>query len=480
MFYLNAIVIGLYALLVLNAIMAVMLDNRQPVKTVAWILILFLIPVLGLLLYYFFGQNIRRERMFNRKGFDLLTQKVMAEYVRLHVPELPEAVTPLMLYFKHNTLALPFSGNSAEFYTRGGEFIDALIRDIDAACHHVHFDFFIIEEDSVGCRVRDALVRAADRGVAVRVIYDDVGCWTVKKRFFRDMYRRGVMVVPFMPVHFRSLSHRVNYRNHRKLAVVDGKVGYIGGMNIADRYVYGENGGTWRDLHMRVVGPAVFGIQQIFLADWFYTSGELITDAHYYPSDVVASRSGMKGANGGALMQIVSSAPFARWPAIQMGYNRILQNARHYIYLQTPYFMPPESILESLQNAALSGVKVRLMVPQKPGGFWMTWANESYYGDVLKAGVEIYAYQPGMLHAKMLVVDDYFSSVGSVNIDFRSLCQTFEDSAFIYDQAVALRIKKLFEEARRDCIKIDLEMWNNRNLRRRIIESFVKIFSPLF
>lgn len=484
MVYVNALVILIYFLLVLNATLAVMLDNRQPVKTIAWILIIFLVPIIGLLLYYFFGQNIRRERIFNKKSVDLLTQKVMAKFVKQEFTEVPEPVLPLIQYFKRNSLALPFGSNEAELYTRGGQFVDALIKDIDEARHHVHLDFFKIEDDSVGRRVREALLRAVGRGVVVRVIYDDVGCWTVPKRFFREMSHNGIFVQAFLPVHFRSLSHRVNYRNHRKLAVIDGRTGYIGGMNLAERYVKGEKGRSWLDLHMRVTGLAVYGIQQLFLTDWYFCSQELITDQRYYPTMNLEPARTVEGQTeklpGGALMQIVSTAPFARWQTIQMGYNRIILNAKRYIFIQTPYFMPPESILESLQNAALSGVRVQLMVPLKPGGFWMTWANESYFGDVLKAGIEVYAYRPGMLHAKMLVVDDYFASVGSANMDFRSLGQTFEDSAFIYDTPLSMRIKALFEEARRDCIKIDLEMWNNRTIRRRIIESFVKIFSPLF
>ena len=372
-----------------------------------------------------------------------------------------------------NAIALPFSGNAADFYTAGRDFVDALVDDIGHARHHVHLEFYIVEDDGVGRRVSRALAEAAGRGVQVRFLYDDVGCWTVKKRFFRRMEEMGIRVAAFGPVHFRRLSHRVNYRNHRKLAVIDGHIGYIGGMNLADRYVYGEKGGVWRDMHMRVTGPTVYGIQQLFITDWYYAAKELISAAEYFPEAVPA-------VAPGALVQIVSTAPFGKWPTIMMGFNRVIQNARKHIYIQTPYFMPTETVLESLQTAALSGVKVQVMVPLKPGGFWMTWANESYYGDVLKAGAEIFAYKPGMLHAKTIIVDDDFCSVGSANLDFRSLGQTFEDSAFIYDTDMTTRVKQLFIEARQDCIKIDLDMWNGRNLRRRILESFVRIFSPLF
>ena len=471
--YLNVVLLVLYFFLVISAFLAVMLDNRQPIKTIAWILFLFLVPVVGLLFYYFFGQNIRRERRFNKKSFGELTHKPLVQFVRQSTIDYPEKYVSLIRFFKMNSIALPFSGNAADFYTEGRDFVDSLVKDISQARHHVHLEFYIIEDDGVGRRITEALAEAVERGVQVRFLYDDVGCCTVKKRFFRHMENQGIQVAAFGPVHFRRLSHRVNYRNHRKLTVIDGCIGYIGGMNLADRYVYGERGGNWRDLHMRITGAAVYGIQQLFIADWYHAAEEMISSAEFFPETIPM-------AQPGALVQIVSTAPFGKWPTIMMGFDRVIQNARKYIFIQTPYFMPTETVLESLQTAALSGVKVQIMVPLKPGGFWMTWANESYYGDVLKAGAEVFAYKPGMLHAKAMIVDDDFCSVGSANLDFRSLGQTFEDSAFIYDTEMTQRVKQLFIDARQDCMKIDLDMWNGRNLRRRILESFVRIFSPLF
>lgn len=469
----SSLVIVFYVLLVVNAMGAVMLDNRQPVKTIAWLLVILLIPVVGLVLYYFFGQNIRHEVLLNKKSIDLLTQKVMAHYIRQDRYDVPEHLKSLLLLMKRLSYSLPFGGNEAEFYTWGSDFILQLLKDIAQARHHIHLEYFIVEDDAVGRLLSDALLDAVKRGVNVRMIYDDVGCWSVPRRFFNVLREGGVAVEVFLPVHFRWLSHRVNYRNHRKIVVIDGDTGYVGGMNIALRYVRGEHGGVWRDLQMRVCGGAVYGLQQLFLSDWYYVSGELINDMKYYPSM-------SSSEEGGALMQIAMAVPFGRWPNFQMAYNLIIQRAQRQILIQTPYFMPTETILESLQTAAMRGVHVEIMVPLKPGGFWMSWANESYYGDVLKAGVEIYAYRPGMLHAKMVVVDEEFCSVGSVNMDFRSLNDTFEDSAFIYDRTMAVRVKNLFEEAKADCKLIDLDLWNGRNRRRRLLESFVRIFSPLF
>lgn len=467
------LIIIVYFFLVLNAMGAVMLDNRQPVKTIAWILVILLVPVVGLLFYYFFGQNLRREYLFNKQSMDQLAHNLYTRYIHQETFDIPERYSSLVQFSKKNSFALPFMAEQIDMFIGGGEFIDHLVKDISAARHHVHLEFFIIEDDRVGNQVADAMIGAARRGVEARLLYDDVGCWNVHRHFFLRMKEGGVEVVPYQPVHFRSLSHKVNYRNHRKLAVIDGHVGYIGGMNLADRYVDGENGGIWHDMHLRLTGPAVYGQQAVFLGDWYVASGKIVTGADYYPSMPALERKGV-------LLQTVASAPLARWSTIMMAYNWIIQNARKSILIQTPYFMPTETILESLQTAAMRGVKVQVMVPRKPGGFWMTWANESFYGDVLKAGVEIYAYNPGMLHAKCLIADDDFCSIGSVNMDFRSLVDTFEDSAFIYDVETTSRVRTLFEEARRNCTRIDLDMWKGRSRRRRLIESFVKIFSPLF
>ena len=314
---------------------------------------------------------------------------------------------------------------------------------------------------------------AAGRGVKVRFIYDDVGCWNVPRSFFREMEKAGIEVVSFLPVRFHRLAHHINYRNHRKLVVIDGKIGYVGGMNLALRYVRPVQGKKWYDTHIRIEGSGVYGLQLLFLSNWFWTSREMVNAPAYYPPCSASS-------NSGVLLQIVSSVPFSNWPALMMGYCKAIHNARKRVLIQTPYFMPTQSLIESLQTAAMSGVQVQLMVPEKPGGFWMTWCNQSYFGDMLKAGVELFTYLPGMMHAKMIVVDDRFVSIGSANMDFRSMLDTFEACAFIYDEGFCRQMQQRFYEARKDCKRIDLQTWRSRSLRRRLIASFVRIFSPMF
>ena len=282
-----------------------------------------------------------------------------------------------------------------------------------------------------------------------------------------------------MPVHFPSLAHRVNYRNHRKLTYFTVTWDNCGIIRL--RYVRGINGGDWRDMNMRLVGGGVYGMQLDFLTDWFMATRQMITDPNYYPIDGNNGENGLvRPLTGGALVQIVISAPFGVWPNIMLGYNKVLLSARKYVYLQTPYFMPTQSLMEALQTAAMSGVRVQIMTAKKPGGFWLTWANESYFDEMLRAGVEIYLYHKGMLHSKTLVADDRVCSIGSANLDFRSMLDTYEDTAFVYDQELSCQVRELFEEARRDCIKLDFRQWQKRNLRRRLLESFVRLFTPLF
>ena len=464
-----------YASLIVSAIIAVVLDNHQPAETVAWIVTLVSFPIIGLLLYYFFGQDIKRERRFNKKNLDQLTQKMMTKYVsQAGMIHPPQEDFPLIHFLKLHNFSFPFSGNNIHIFTSGDDFILDLIRKIGNAKHHIHLEFYIFLDDAVGRLVHDCLIDAAQRGVKVRLIYDDVGCWSTSKSFFKEMEEAGIEVVNFLPVKFHRFAHRINYRDHRKLVIVDGSVGYIGGMNIAMRYVRPTKGKIWYDTHLRIEGYGVYGIQLLFLSNWFWTTQNLITDAVYYPTFQHSQ------PHQRVLLQIVSSAPFSNWPAIMMAYNKVIQNAKKYIYIQTPYFMPTQSLIESLQTAAMSGVVVQIMVPECPGGFWMTWCNQSYFEDMLKSGAEIYLYTPGMLHSKVILSDDHFCSIGSANMDFRSMLDTFEANAFIYDDETTLMLRDKFIELRTQCRKLELQEWKCRNIRQRFTASFVRIFSPMF
>ncbi|MBP3774480.1 MAG: cardiolipin synthase [Bacteroidaceae bacterium] len=475
MLFWSSVVFGIiYFILIVITIGIVMLDNHQPSESVAWIALIVALPILGPLLYYFFGQNIRRSRLLEKRSLDLLTRKGMAKYVQqAHNLRPQEGDMPMLRFFKRHNMSLPFDKNQGEFLTQGSDFLGRLLHDIDAARHHVHLEFFIFLDDGVGTQVADALARAAGRGVRVRLIYDDMGCWKVPNRFWHDLRRKGIQAVPFMPVRFPAVAHRINYRNHRKLVVIDGRLAYIGGMNIAQRYVDGMDGRPWRDLMMRLTsGGCIYGIQMLFLADWYMATHEIVDQSEYYPSEATA-------AGEGALGQIVFSAPISKWPVIMMGYQKIILSARKSLLIQSPYLIPTVQIRDALQTASMSGVRIQIMIPQYPDSRWLRWANNSYVGDMLKAGAEVYLYKPGMMHAKMLLADDHLLSIGSVNMDARSMLSTFESSAVFYDDQLAQRARELFMEARAQCTKIDIQQWRQRKLHHRLTESFVRIFTPL-
>lgn len=460
-----------YAFWILSTVMVVLLENRQPVKTIAWVVVLILLPVVGLVFFYFFGQNIRKERIIGKKSLDVLTQEALMEAQIGKSTEVPRNYQHIVRLFERHNMAALTTDNTLHIYTEGADFILGLFGAIARARHHVHLESYIIDDDAVGRMLRDLLISKVNEGVEVRLIYDDVGCWDVHNSFFQRMIDAGVKVGAFMPVRLPMFSHKINYRNHRKICVVDGQTGFIGGMNIANRYVRGQDGHRWRDMHLKVTGSGVAAIQRDFFVDWYFVTRVLITDPVYYPAPLHAS--------GHAALQIVTADPVAHWPEFMYGLTWIIQNARRYIYIQTPYFMPTEPILQALQTAAMSGVDVRLMVPRKPDGFWLRWANDSYFKDILEAGIRLYTYRPGFLHSKALVADDEWCTIGSANMDFRSFENNFEANAFIYDHETAIKVKEIFREDAKGCKEIHLRSWNRRNYRRRLLESFTRIFSPL-
>lgn len=459
-----------YLTIVLGTVVVVILDNRHPVKTLAWLMVLIFLPVLGLLLYFIFGQSARKERLISKRSFIHIARKPLRGYWRKPPFDLPDECKSLASLFRRMSRSMPFGGNQVEIFTHGGCKFDSLLEAISQARHHIHLEYFIFEDDQVGNRVAEALIRKALDGVKVRVMYDDVGCWRVKPSFFRRMHQAGIEVHPFLKVRFPVLSNRVNYRNHRKIAIIDGTIGFIGGMNIADRYLHGLSWGTFRDTSIRIQGMAVQGLQSVFLMDWCFVTGEQITDTSYFP---------LQEEKGHSHVQIVSSKPVGRWREVMQGYLHAIANARRYIYIQTPYFMPTEQILTALQTAALSGVDVRIMLPWKGDIRVVQMCSRSYLREVMEAGVKVLFYQPGFLHAKTMVIDDLISTVGSTNIDFRSFEYNFEVNAFMYDPSTAIRLKEIFLADQAQCTHISSQRWARRSWWRKVEESILRLFAPL-
>ena len=460
-----------YTLMVVTAAIAiihVLMDNRQPAKTMAWVLVIGFIPVVGVVFYLFFGINHRKERIVSQSQMDELTKRSMLNFVEQHDFHVPERQKPLVDLFVNQNLALPFKDNQIDIMTDGYAFFPELLKDIAEATHHVHINMYIFEDDALGRLIADALMGKARQGVKVRLIYDDVGCWRVKSRFFEQMREAGVEVVPFLPVRFPSFTSKVNYRNHRKIIVIDGRVGYIGGMNFARRYVSQK----WRDTMLRMQGGVVYALQRAFLVDWYFVDRSLITDRIYYPTSPVSSK--------GGVAQVVTSGPMARYPEIMQGFVRIILAARRYIYIETPYFLPNEPILFALKTAALAGVDVRVMCPLRSDAKFTDWSSRSYLREIYEAGARVYLYEPGFLHSKLLISDDSLVSCGSVNVDFRSLENNFEANVFVYDEGTALRLKKVFLDDQSQAVLLgDVPSRLHPKFFAHLWESFTRLVSPL-
>ena len=467
------IIISVYVVVTLAVMLAVLMDNGQPAKTMAWIMVLIFLPVVGFVLYFFFGRNTRKERFISQRSLDQLTKRSMLEFAEQKDLKIPDEQKALVKLFANQNWALPFKDNEVDIFTNGYDFFHSLLRDIGKARHHVHIDSYIFNDDALGYMVADELIEKARQGVEVRIIYDDVGCWNVKGDFFERMREAGIEVHGFMPVKFPAFTGKVNYRNHRKLCVVDGKTGYIGGMNIATRYIQGRSGQAWRDTHLRIRGGAVYGVQRAFLVDWYFVDRTLISDRRFYPE--VSEK-----IKNDCLIQIVTSSPVSPWPDIMQGYVRILLQARHYVYMQTPYFLPTEPVLFAMRTAALAGVDVRLMIPYKTDAKLVEWASRSYVTQTVESGVKVYLYKAGFNHSKLLVSDDALCTVGSTNIDFRSFENNFEANAFIYDSQMARRLKEVYlQDVRESVLLEDVKDLGRHTFIQRLWESLVRLVSPL-
>lgn len=448
----------------------VILANRNPVTTFAWMFVLLFLPYIGLLLYFFFGRDTRRRKYIGRRFLSQIKQRSHLSY-RMQPPRnIPAEYSHIMSFFENVADAYPMSGNDVSIIDDCKQFAQLLLQHIASAKKHIHLQFYIFENDVFGRTVRDALIEKAHEGVEVRVIYDSVGCLSVNKDFFDAIRRAGGYVESFLRVYFPLLTNKVNYRNHRKIAVIDGRVGFIGGCNIADRYLNGINGKAWRDTMLMIRGGGVCGLQTSFLVDWYFANRSLVSGKLYYPQP---------DNTGSSIVQIVTSNPVGRWRSISGGIIKILSSARNYVYMQTPYFMPNDKVLSAMQNAALSGIDVRLMIPRRSDNRLADYATYSYLEELISAGIKVYTYENGFLHAKTLVCDDMLCSVGSANLDFRSFDYNFEANAYIYDAAVARRMKSLFMDDVKACSLLSINDLRKRSIKQRCLESAARLVSPI-
>ena len=461
----------LFFLTVVATVMVVILDNRNPFKTLVWVLVLIFLPVVGLILYFFFGQDTRKEKLISKKGFERLSKYPMMEFQEQESFPISDLEShSVVRFFQRVNKALPFEGNGMDICSDGYCMIQSLLKAITRAKHHIHIQFYIFEDDAVGRLVRDALMDKAREGIEIRVLYDDVGCWKVPHAFYDEMREAGIETRSFLKVRFPRFTSKVNYRNHRKVVIVDGEIGFIGGMNIAERYLKGVGWGVWKDVMIRMEGKAVYGLQTSFLVDWYATDHSLITSSRYFPK---------MEEKGYSLVQIVTSDPVGKWKDIMQGLLLVIASARRYIYIQTPYLLPTESILVALKTAALAGVDVRVMIPERSDSRLVHWGTKSYLAELMEAGVKIYSYQKGFLHSKLVVSDDSLATVGSTNMDFRSFEHNFEVNAFLYDRASVLKLKEIFLSDQKDARLIQQKAWRMRPWSQKVKESIIRLLAPL-
>ncbi|WMJ80292.1 cardiolipin synthase [Clostridium sp. MB40-C1] len=461
------------------ALAVIFLERKNASATWAWLMVLVLIPGIGFILYLLLGQNLSKQKIFNLKAEedrfhkDLFLQgKQLSEnHMNFHDKEMAN-YKDMMYMHLNNSQAVFTQDNDVKIYTDGNDLFDSMIDSINNAKDHIHMVYYILKNDNLGNRILDALTKKASEGVEVRFLYDEMGCRKLPKTFFNKLKRSGGKVAVFFPSIVPHINIRLNFRNHRKITVVDGKEAFIGGFNIGDEYL-GKNKtfGYWRDTHLKIIGTAVDSLQQRFLLDWRHASNEKITfDKKYFPA---------KQANKGIGIQIVSSGPDSEWEQIKNGYLKMIQSAKKNVCIHSPYLVPDESITEALKIASLSGVTVKVMIPSKPDHPFVYWASLSYVGELLKAGVKCYTYNKGFLHSKMVVIDGRVASVGTANMDMRSFKLNFEVNAFLYDSKTAESLEEIFEKDILECTEITEKSYENRSLIIKFKESISRLLSPV-
>ncbi len=456
---------------IISLIAVVLSENRNPVKSLAWITVLLMVPVFGVVLYIFFGRSMKNTRMITRRNRRRLRKKESFRGVDIKKLDLSTSSRQQIRMARTLTGALYYPGNKVDIFTDGLAKFDSLLGDIARARRYVHLEYYIFCDDEIGTRMADLLISKAREGVKVRVIYDHIGSLHTKAKFFRRMAEAGVDVHPFFRVTFPMFATRVNWRNHRKIAVIDGEVGYIGGMNIADRYITGVPYGIWRDTHLRITGPAVGGLQYAFAVDWNFVGQPLLEER--------ADTRVRTAPEFSAGVQMMTSGPTSQWSNIAMVFQKAIANAKRCVFVQTPYFLPTDSLLRTLQTVALAKVDVRIMIPARSDSAILNYASRSYIRECLMAGIKVYLYEGGMLHAKMVLVDDEFVSAGSTNFDFRSFEHNFEGNVFIYSTELNQRMRAIFLDDIARCMRLSAAEWNKRPLWQKSKESIFRLLSPV-
>ena len=469
-----------FGLNILLAITIVFFERRDPRTIWTWLLALYFLPVLGFFLYLLLGQDMRKSKMFKNKELeDALQSAVVKQEQRAKSKQIfqnDEALSryhDLVMYNLSAAKSVYTDDNEVEIYTDGKEYFAHLYEAISNAKKFVHIQSYIIKDDELWQGLESLLEKKAKEGVEVRVLYDSMGCRRMRKCDWDRIRAKGIEVGEFFPAFFKRLHLRINYRNHRKIIVIDGTTAYVGGFNIGREYLgFDKKFGYWRDTHLQIAGAAVISLHVRFILDWNYATKQNLFEN---PKLIKVFQPGV-GKDG---VQIISSGPDTMNEEIRDNYQKLIGKARDHVYIQTPYLVPDEIIVNEIKMAAYSGIDVKIMIPCKPDHPLVYWATYSYVGELIDAGVKCYTYDNGFLHAKGVMSDGMVCSYGTANMDVRSYKLNFEVNATIYSPKITAKLEKIFEEDIRYCTEITPELYAKRSMIIRFKEQFSRMFSSL-
>jgi cardiolipin synthase len=486
---LNTVLWTVYFVYMVVSAIFIISENRSPSVTMAWILSFLALPVVGVLLYIFLGRTVN---FFSRR-LHLTPQGVDSELLQRIRPLVVRQVS-LTKMIRNDTVRSTAQRRLVEMMRRTGLSVltaadqveimqDADVKypqleaDLEAAQHSIHMEYFIWQADAYMQKFADLLIRKAQQGVEVRILFDALGSHFLlwKNRGYLNRLRRGgVKIYPYLNFLGLLQLHTINYRNHRKIAVIDGKIGYTGGMNMGEEHLIGAPPyRAWRDTHLRLTGDTVSILQGIFTTSWFNTTKEVLADLRYFPEHE-------ENSDNPIPVQIVLSGPDSQWHAIQQQYFLMIMSAEEHVYIQSPFFIPNSSVAEALRVVAMSGVDVKLMfAPRDTGTPIANWAANTYFVDMVDAGAKVYLYQPAYMHAKTLSIDSAVCSVGTANMDMRSFTTNYEMNAVLYDAAKAEELEAAFERDLAGCIRFDAKAYRARARWVRFRDSLARLLSPL-
>lgn len=477
----STILITVY-LLIIVAVAIFIVNNTSPLKALAYLFLLLTFPIVGVIIYLSFGVNHRIYKLYNKKlevdkrvFFDIKEQ--LKKYTEKTLDEAKENLEHFygLTKFIHQANVLT-ANNKATLFFNGETKFPEVIKALEKAKNHIHIEYYVYENDTIGKQIGEVLKVKAKEGVKVRFIYDDFGSKSIRKSFVKSLIDSGVEAYPFYKIKWLYFANRINYRNHRKIIVVDGEVGFVGGINVSDRYINPNNFKFyWRDTHLKIEGLAVLNLQRIFIADWnFCAQQNIIVTEELFP---VETQKNIEDSD--QLVQIIASGPDSDHPDIMYAMIQAILLAKKEILITTPYFVPSSSFIDALKIARLTGVTVKLLVPGMSDSKIVNAVSNSYYNDLLEIGVEVYKYQKGFVHAKTIVFDELVATVGTSNLDQRSFDLNFEINAFVYDAELAKELKEAFLNDIKDSKKIELKEWNERSILIRFTEKLVRLISPI-